>query len=162
MEMSTKIKAIMKKFKICLFRKNKKGNKLWQWIKYSLVGSIIPIVISIGYDRWLGYNFSLSDVEYLSDFVLVTVSLAAGILSGLDRDNKHKLFEVPLLGDLPIISVTLGLAVYSFTFRRKSGVFDSEMTKIIFVVAIALYMINLFLGILSERKKTVDEEVIDE
>ncbi len=161
MKKTVKIQKCIQTIKTKAIESVKKFKQIkgWKsWVLYTVIWSILPFLIAIGYDRWLGYNFSLDNIEYLSDVALIVVAIAATLRSNVNKANGQSNMDKPK--SFSVFCLFIGIALYSFVFRRKPEEFNPSVTKHVFRVILVLLLCETVIGFWVENK--TDRELIDE
>jgi hypothetical protein len=92
-----------------------KATKIFRWVGFGVLAAYLPLLCIYFYCWIVGY--SIDNIKYLSDFLLVTFAVSAAALSYvLDGDKSVHKFIRGILGAITIVSMVYCLIAYVAIF----------------------------------------------
>lgn len=127
--------------------KQERIKRIVLWLLFGVLISIIPIVLALVYDLISGYSFSAIKMEYLSDFILVIVAVAANVCNA----SLSEKIEWVWFG-FSIIALIYGIGLYSFLYRRSNPIMSSWVNGLI-VVSLFIFLFISLGGLIIESSR---------
>lgn len=126
-----------------------KRQKIFRWLKYGVIVSIVPFLLSVIYEWWAYANFQLLNPKYLPDFILVVFAVSACVRSNatdIERDFPES--KKSFFAQCSLFTVMLCVAFYCITKAAKPAAEDRP--TIVFGITCFCLLVNIILGCVLE------------
>ena len=130
-----------------------KSSKVQRWLIFGVAASVLPFILSCGYQWIAGARIKDLIYEYFPDFLLIVLSVAVGVCnSATTVSHPWKKGSLVIAG----ISFFFCWGLYSWLCGLDREVARDRL-KIVMITACVMYGLNIILGARSEYK--LDKEI---